>query len=206
MTDGFFSRPSLAAVGTAPARAVDAPHRRLPRPARASTDWTPCCRCTPTSTTRWTRRVVAERTGAQLVGGTSAASIGRGGGPARGPARRRDPRRTRSRSAPSTSRWSRPTTARPTGSPASSPRRSSPPVKASAYRCGESWSTLVHHRPSDRRLLVVGSAGFVPGALAGSPRRGRLSRRRPTRRCSPSATSSTTGPRPCGRSAPAASC
>ena len=24
-----------------------------------------------------------------------------------------------------------------------------------------------HHRPSDRRLLVVGSAGFVPGALAG---------------------------------------
>ena len=42
-----------------------------------------------------------------------------------------------------------------------------PPVKASAYKCGEAWSTLVHHRPSDRRLLIVGSAGFVPGALAG---------------------------------------
>jgi len=41
------------------------------------------------------------------------------------------------------------------------------PAKASAYKCGESWSTLFHHRPSDRRLLVVGSAGYVPGALAG---------------------------------------
>ncbi|PRC51491.1 MBL fold metallo-hydrolase, partial [Mycobacterium sp. ITM-2017-0098] len=40
-----------------------------------------------------------------------------------------------------------------------------PPARASAYRCGEAWSTLVHHRPTDRRLLVVGSAGFVPGAL-----------------------------------------
>jgi L-ascorbate metabolism protein UlaG (beta-lactamase superfamily) len=40
-----------------------------------------------------------------------------------------------------------------------------PPVRASAYRCGESWSTLVHHRATDQRLLIVGSAGFVPGAL-----------------------------------------
>jgi L-ascorbate metabolism protein UlaG (beta-lactamase superfamily) len=42
-----------------------------------------------------------------------------------------------------------------------------PPVKASAYKCGETWSTIVHHRPSDRRLLIQGSAGFVAGALAG---------------------------------------
>lgn len=42
-----------------------------------------------------------------------------------------------------------------------------PPVKASAYRCGEAWSTLVHHRPSGRRLLIQDSAGFVSGALAG---------------------------------------
>ncbi|MGK2867918.1 MAG: MBL fold metallo-hydrolase [Mycobacterium sp.] len=41
-----------------------------------------------------------------------------------------------------------------------------PPVRASAYRCGESWSTLIAHRPSGRRMLVVGSAGFIPGALA----------------------------------------
>ena len=43
-----------------------------------------------------------------------------------------------------------------------------PPVKASAYKCGEAWSTLVHHRPSDRRLLIVGSAGFVPARWPGS--------------------------------------
>jgi L-ascorbate metabolism protein UlaG (beta-lactamase superfamily) len=42
-----------------------------------------------------------------------------------------------------------------------------PPVKVSAYKCGEAWSTLVHHRPSDRRMLIVGSAGFVRGALDG---------------------------------------
>jgi L-ascorbate metabolism protein UlaG (beta-lactamase superfamily) len=42
-----------------------------------------------------------------------------------------------------------------------------PPTKVAAYRCGEAWSTLVHHRPTDRRLLIQGSAGFVPGALAG---------------------------------------
>ena len=40
-------------------------------------------------------------------------------------------------------------------------------MKASAYRCGESWSTLIHHAPSDRRLLIQGSAGFVTGALEG---------------------------------------
>lgn len=42
-----------------------------------------------------------------------------------------------------------------------------PPARASAYRCGEAWSTLLHHRPSGRHLLIQGSAGFVPGALAG---------------------------------------
>lgn len=40
-----------------------------------------------------------------------------------------------------------------------------PPVKASAYRCGEAWSMLVHHRHTGRTLLIVGSAGFIPGAL-----------------------------------------
>ncbi|ANE79022.1 MBL fold metallo-hydrolase [Mycobacterium adipatum] len=42
-----------------------------------------------------------------------------------------------------------------------------PPVRASVYRCGEAWSTMVAHVPSGHRMLVVGSAGFVPGALAG---------------------------------------
>jgi L-ascorbate metabolism protein UlaG (beta-lactamase superfamily) len=42
-----------------------------------------------------------------------------------------------------------------------------PPVRASAYRCGEAWSTLATHRPTGRRMLIVGSAGFVRGALSG---------------------------------------
>ena len=42
-----------------------------------------------------------------------------------------------------------------------------PPVKASAYRCGEAWSAFVEHRPSGRRLLIQGSAGFVSCALSG---------------------------------------
>ncbi len=42
-----------------------------------------------------------------------------------------------------------------------------PPARASAYRCGEAWSLLLAHRPTGRRMLVQGSAGFVPGALAG---------------------------------------
>jgi L-ascorbate metabolism protein UlaG (beta-lactamase superfamily) len=40
-------------------------------------------------------------------------------------------------------------------------------VRASVYRCGESWSALIHHRPSGRRLLIQGSAGYVTGALDG---------------------------------------
>ncbi|WP_110182223.1 MBL fold metallo-hydrolase [Nocardioides solisilvae] len=43
------------------------------------------------------------------------------------------------------------------------PRR----ARTTAYRCGEAWSTLVHHLPSGRRLMVQGSAGCIPGNLAG---------------------------------------
>jgi L-ascorbate metabolism protein UlaG (beta-lactamase superfamily) len=42
-----------------------------------------------------------------------------------------------------------------------------PPVKVSTYNCGEAWSTVVRHRPSGRRLLIVGSAGYISGALVG---------------------------------------
>ena len=80
-----------------------------------------------------------------------------------------------------------------------------PPVKASAYKCGEAWSTLVHHRPSDRRLLIVGSAGFVPAPWPGTAPTWSTSASGSSV-CSPSTTSSTTGPRRCGPSARAASC
>jgi L-ascorbate metabolism protein UlaG (beta-lactamase superfamily) len=41
-----------------------------------------------------------------------------------------------------------------------------PPARATAWREGQVWSLLVEHA-SGRRFLVQGSAGFVPGALAG---------------------------------------
>ena len=110
--------------------------------------------------------VVAERTGAKVVGGTSAAQVGRGHGL---PDDRLvvvtpgepltlgayDVTLIESEHCP------------PDRFPGVITEPVTPPVKASAYKCGESWSTLFHHRPSDRRLLVVGSAGFVSGALAG---------------------------------------
>src|SRR5690606_36341838 len=42
-----------------------------------------------------------------------------------------------------------------------------PPARVSAYRCGDAWSLVIRHPGSGRRLLVQGSAGSVPGALAG---------------------------------------
>ncbi|WP_220138462.1 hypothetical protein, partial [Nocardioides massiliensis] len=41
-----------------------------------------------------------------------------------------------------------------------------PPAKAKDYRCGEAWSLLFKHT-SGRTALIQGSAGYVPGALAG---------------------------------------
>jgi len=41
-----------------------------------------------------------------------------------------------------------------------------PPARATAWREGQTWSLLVEHE-SGMRVLVQGSAGFIPGALAG---------------------------------------
>jgi L-ascorbate metabolism protein UlaG (beta-lactamase superfamily) len=159
MTDGFFSRPSLLRVGLgriAPsAPRIDGCLARLGVRTLAAV--------LPVHTHfdhAMDSAVVAERTGAQLVGGTSVTHLGH-------------------------ARTVVATPGKPEGlgafdvtlivgehcppdrfpGPITAPVR--PPVRASAYRCGEAWSTLVHHRPSGRRLLIVGSAGFVPGALAG---------------------------------------
>ena len=165
MTDGYFSRPSLAQmalgkVSPSPAR-VDGCLARL--------QLTRLEAVIPVHTHidhALDSALVADRTGARLVGGESAANVGRGygltadrlvvavsGEPIRLGAfditliksRHSDPDRF----------------------PGEITAPVITPVRASAYRCGESWSTLVHHRPSDRRLLIQGSAGFVTGALAG---------------------------------------
>jgi L-ascorbate metabolism protein UlaG (beta-lactamase superfamily) len=168
MTDGFFSRPSLARLAAgkvAPSSArVDgclarAKVSRLEAVIPVHTHFDHVL----------DSALVADRTGALLVGGESAANVGRGyginglsgdrlivavpGEPIRLGAY--DVTLIESHHCP------------PDRFPGVIGTPLTPPVKVSAYRCGEAWSTLVHHRPSDRRLLIQGSAGFVAGALAG---------------------------------------
>ncbi|MEY8014043.1 MBL fold metallo-hydrolase [Mycobacterium servetii] len=165
MTDGYFSRPPLArvAAGTvapAPARVDGCLARaRVSRLAAVIPVHTHIDHVLDSA-------LVADRTGAQLVGGRSAANVGRGYGLAPNrlvvavdgePIRlgAYDVTLVRSRHCP------------PDRFPGVIDAPLTPPVRASAYRCGEAWSALVHHLPSGRRLLIQGSAGFVEGALAG---------------------------------------
>lgn len=108
---------------------------------------------------------MAERTGAKLVGGISAAQIGRGHGLADEQLIAVVPGEPFAW-APTNVTLIEGAHCPPDRFPGVITAPLVPPVKASAYRCGEAWSTLVHHRPSDRALLIVGSAGFAPGALS----------------------------------------
>ncbi len=168
MTDGFFSRPSLVAVGTcrlAPSEPrIDGCLTRL--------GVTSLDAVLPVHTHfdhAMDSAVVAERTGAKLVGGSSVAQLGRGRGLAE------DALVTVTAGQPITlganAKWAVALIVGEHCPPDRFPGKITapvvPPVRASAYRCGEAWSTLIHHVPTDRRLLVVGSAGYLPGALRG---------------------------------------
>ena len=165
MTDGFFSRPGLGRVGVG---------KVSPSPARvdgclARVGVTRLAAVVPVHTHfdhALDSALVADRTGAQLVGGESAANVGRGHGLAAERlviAEPGEPIRlgafditlVESRHSP------------PDRFPGTIDQPVVPPVRAAAYRCGEAWSALVHHRPSGRRLLIQGSAGFVQGSLTG---------------------------------------
>ncbi|WP_024442384.1 MBL fold metallo-hydrolase [Mycobacterium sp. UM_WGJ] len=165
MTDGYFSRPRLARVAlgkVSPSAArIDACLARAGVqklaaviPLHSHIDHA------------LDSAVVAERTGATLVGGESTANVGRGqglsadrlivatpGAPLALGAY--DVTLLESRHCP------------PDRFPGVISAAVVPPVRASAYKCGEAWSALVAHRPSGRNLLILGSAGFIPGALAG---------------------------------------
>lgn len=165
MTDGFFSRPSMFDVGL----------RRL-TPSDPRIDW--CL--TKAKVNRLAAVIpvhthydhaldtaaVAERTGAKLVGGESAANIARGHG--------FPENRTIVASSgdqfdfgPFTVTLIESHHCPPDRFPGAITEPVALPAKASAYRCGEAWSLVIHHAPSDRRMLIQGSAGFLPGALAG---------------------------------------
>jgi L-ascorbate metabolism protein UlaG (beta-lactamase superfamily) len=165
MTDGYFSRPSLKRVALG---------KVSPSPARvddclARANVTQLEAVIPVHTHidhALDSALVADRTGAQLVGGGSAANVGRGYGLAEDRLVVAVPGEPivlgafevtliESEHCP------------PDRFPGEITAPVVPPVRASAYRCGEAWSTLVHHRPTGRRMLIQGSAGFAKGALAG---------------------------------------
>lgn len=165
MTDGFFSRPRLAEVATgriSPSQArVDgclsrAQVQRLAAVLPVHTHYDHVL----------DSALVAERTGATLIGGSSAANVGRGYGLP-------EDRLTVATPGESLAVGAFDVTlieshhCPPDRFPGAITAPVTPPVKVGAYRCGEAWSTLLLHRPSGRRLLVQGSAGYVPGALRG---------------------------------------
>lgn len=165
MTDGFFTRPTLRSVllgrltpdegrvGTCLSRAGA---RRLEAVLPVHTHFDHAL----------DSAVVAQRTGATLVGGRSAANVGRGGGLP-------EDRIVEARAGEPLSLGSYDVTlvesehCPPDRYPGVIGDPVVPPARATAYRCGEAWSILLTHRPTGRSLLVQGSAGFVPGALAG---------------------------------------
>jgi L-ascorbate metabolism protein UlaG (beta-lactamase superfamily) len=165
LTDGFFSRPGLIDVALRKLRPSASRIDEALR--RAGVD--ELVAVLPVHTHydhALDTAVVAQRTRATVVGGRSAANIARGQGLAESAIIEATPGREldlgpygvtliESHHCP------------PDRFPGVISDPVVPPVRAAAYRCGEAWSTLIHHRPSGRRLLIQGSAGFVPGALAG---------------------------------------
>jgi L-ascorbate metabolism protein UlaG (beta-lactamase superfamily) len=165
MTDGFFSRPSLPKVGLARVepnleRIIGCLERTRIRTLDA---------VIPVHTHydhALDSAVVASRTDAKLVGGESAANVGRGQGLSGDQIvvvqsgqtitlGSFDATLIESKHSP------------PDRYPGTISQPIKPPTKVSAYKCGEAWSIVLHHRPTDRRLLIQGSAGCVPDALKG---------------------------------------
>lgn len=108
---------------------------------------------------------VARRTGALLVGGSSTANLGLGAGLA--------PERIRTVASGErvelgafTLDLIATTHCPPDRYPGTIDAPIRPPVKTSAYRCGEAWSILLTHA-TGRTALIQGSAGFIENALDG---------------------------------------
>lgn len=164
MTDGFFSRPPLLRVA---AGKIAPDHHRIDTAlARVGVERLDAVLPVHTHYDHaLDSAVVAERTGAVLVGGESTAYVGRGHGLA--PDRIRVVTRGESVGFGSFRlTWFASHHCPPDRYPGVITEPVVPPVRAAAYRCGEAWSILVEHERG-RSVLVQGSAGFVAGSLAG---------------------------------------
>ncbi|MBV9090087.1 MAG: MBL fold metallo-hydrolase [Mycobacteriaceae bacterium] len=165
MTDGFFSRPGLLTVGLR--KLQPSLERIIGCLERARVNRLEAVLPVHTHYDHaLDSAVVAGRTGAKLVGGESAANIGRGH-------QLPDEQIVVVTPGEAISLGAYEVTlieskhSPPDRFPGVITEPVSPPAKAAAYRCGEAWSTFVHHRPTGHRLLIQGSAGFVPDALSG---------------------------------------
>jgi L-ascorbate metabolism protein UlaG (beta-lactamase superfamily) len=165
MTDGFFSRPNLLTVGLR--KLEPSLERIIGCLERAHVNRLDAVMPVHTHYDHaLDSAVVAARTGAKLVGGESAANIGRGHGLP-------DDQIVVATSGQPVTVGAYECTlieskhSPPDRYPGVITQPVAPRAKVTAYKCGEAWSTLVHHRPTDRRLLIQGSAGFVADALSG---------------------------------------
>lgn len=165
MTDGFFTRPSLARtlltpLQTDPARVEYA----LRRAGVATLDAVACGHSHYDHALD--SAAVAHRTGAALVGGESTTQLGRGA--------QLPPDRIVT-VAPGDARTFGAFTLTFLESEHSHPDRIrgvidhaiAQPARARDYKCGETWSILVEHETSGQSALVHSSAGFRPGMLDG---------------------------------------
>lgn len=164
MTDGYLTRPGLARVAVgrvAPDRPrVEAALRRAAvrelegvLPVHTHVDHA------------LDSALVAELTDAPVVGGGSAAHVARGHGLPEEQVRVVSSGDTLTLGAYEVT-WVESDHCPPDRYPGEITADVVPPVRVSAYRCGEAWSLVVRHA-SGRTALVQGSAGFVPGALEG---------------------------------------
>jgi L-ascorbate metabolism protein UlaG (beta-lactamase superfamily) len=163
--DGFFSRPSLLAAGLG---------KIAPNSARIDSGLTRLGLNSEPERPRLEAVVpvhshfdhvmdsaeVAQRTGAQLLGGTSTANVGRGGDLPKDRVRVVEPRVPTTYGAYALT-FVESQHCPPDRFPGPITEPVVPPVKAAAYKCGEAWSVLVEH-DSGRTALVQGSAGYVP--------------------------------------------
>src|SRR6478735_5477386 len=164
LTDGFFSRPGLRTVALG---RIAPDHGRIDAAlARAGVDRLAAVLPVHTHFDHaMDSAVVADRTGAVLIGGESTAWVGRGHGlPA-------DRIRVATSGEPMTYGAFTLTLVEsrhcpPDRFPGEITAPVVPPVKAGAYKCGEAWSILVEHA-SGASALLQGSAGYVEGSLAG---------------------------------------